>query len=61
MQQYGAFLTTHETVLFAMLKSNTHAKFKEVQRLILTLNRPTGLVDPRLWTVHSLPASKDVQ
>ncbi|CAG0883907.1 unnamed protein product [Cyprideis torosa] len=60
-RQYGCLVTTHETVLFWLLKSNKHPNFKEVQKLILKPNKPTGVVDPRLWTVHSLRSENNAE
>lgn len=37
MKQSGAYITTHEAVLFELMQDATHPKFKEVSSLIRTL------------------------
>ena len=44
MRQSGAFITTHEAVLFELMQDATHPKFKEVSGLIRTLLPGSGLV-----------------
>jgi hypothetical protein len=44
MKQIGCFVTTHEAVIFKLLKSKNHPRFKQVQELIMDLIPSTGLV-----------------
>ncbi|CAG0889011.1 unnamed protein product [Darwinula stevensoni] len=44
LQQIGCFITTHENVLFKLIRSKDHPKFKEVQKLIIERVPSTGLV-----------------
>ena len=43
LRQTGCVVTTHESVLFQLIKDKNHEKFKEIQKLILTLAPDTGL------------------
>lgn len=43
LRQAGCIVTTHESVLFQLIKDKNHEKFKEIQKLILTLAPDTGL------------------
>jgi len=36
MRQSGGFITTHESILFMLLKDAKHPKFRDVQKLIMT-------------------------
>lgn len=44
MRQSGAFITTHEALLFELMRDATHPKFKEVSALIRTLLPGSDLV-----------------
>eukprot|EP00041_Stephanoeca_diplocostata_P039654 m.1637346 g.1637346 ORF g.1637346 m.1637346 type:complete len:209 (+) comp25726_c0_seq1:395-1021(+) len=44
MRQAGAFVTTHESVLFELMRSSTHPSFKTVQPLIREVLPSSGLV-----------------
>ena len=43
MRRAGAFITTHEAVLFELLRDAKHPNFKEVSGLIKTQVPPTDL------------------
>ncbi|KAB7499999.1 Isochorismatase domain-containing protein 2 [Armadillidium nasatum] len=44
LKQIGCYITSSETVLFKLLKSKDHPKFKEVAALVKTTSQPTELV-----------------
>jgi hypothetical protein len=44
MAQSGAFLTTTESLVFQLLKDAKHAKFKDIQKLIMTPTPDTSLL-----------------
>ena len=43
MRQSGAFITTHESILFMLLKDAKHQKFKDIQKLIMDAAPSQGL------------------
>lgn len=45
LKQAGCIVTTHESVLFQLIKDKNHENFKEIQKLIVTLAPDTGLVN----------------
>jgi len=43
MRQSGAFITTHESILFMLLKDAKHEKFRDIQKLIMEAAPSQGL------------------
>lgn len=48
MEKAGAFLTTSECVLLALLKDAGSPKFKQIQKLILEQSPDSGLLSFKL-------------
>lgn len=43
LRQAGCIVTTHESVLFQLIKDKNHEKFKDIQKIIMTIAPDTGL------------------